>query len=157
MKGAARPRYSQVVHRTADGFVGPRPLSRPMATLFVVLGWICIGLAVLGAMLPVLPTTPWVLLAGYLFARSSPRFHVWITRHRFFGPMLRDWRSGLGVTVRTKVIAIGTLLLSMTLSAFLVRIWWVWLILAVIAIGVSTYLLRLPTRPTERRQAIGTD
>lgn len=127
-----------------------------MAMLFVALGWVCIGLAILGAVLPVLPTTPWVLLAAYLFARSSPRFHAWIMGHRFFGPMIQDWRSGLGITARTKAIAITTIVLSIGLSIWLVPIWWVRLMLATVAIGVPVYLLRQPTRPAERRAPVST-
>lgn len=127
-----------------------------MATLFVVLGWVCIGLAVLGAVLPVLPTTPWVLLAAYLFARSSPRFHAWIMGHRLFGPMIRDWRSGLGITARTKVIAIATIALSVGVSIWLVPLWWVRLILLAVLIGVPLYLLRQPTRPVEPGAPVST-
>ena len=140
----------------ADSSGAARSLSRPLATLFVVLGWVCIGLAVLGAVLPVLPTTPWVLLAAYLFARSSPRFHAWIMGHRFFGPMIRDWRSGLGITARTKAIAITTIVLSVGVSIWLVPIWWVRLMLAAVMIGVPLYLLRQPTRPTEPGTPIST-
>lgn len=147
---------SQPKQSGADDVGLIHPVRGPLATLFVALGWLCIGLGVLGAMLPVLPTTPFILLAGYLFARSSPRFHRWILGHRLFGPMIRDWRSGLGLTVRTKVIAVSAIVLSISLSIYLVPLWWVRALLVVVAFCVSTYLIRLPTRAVTQRTRVST-
>lgn len=66
-----------------------------MRYLWAALGLICVGLGVIGAFLPLLPTVPFLLLASFFFARSSERLHHWILSHPTFGPMIEDWnRSG---------------------------------------------------------------
>ncbi|MFV0514597.1 MAG: YbaN family protein [Jhaorihella sp.] len=66
-----------------------------MKFVWAGLGLICVGLAVVGAFLPLLPTVPFLLLASFFFARSSERLHHWILTHRTFGPVIEDWnRSG---------------------------------------------------------------
>lgn len=64
-----------------------------MRFLYAFLGLICVGLAVIGIVLPLLPTVPFLLLAALLFANSSERLHDWIISHSLFGPMIDDWRS----------------------------------------------------------------
>ncbi|MEX0348334.1 MAG: YbaN family protein [Paracoccaceae bacterium] len=66
-----------------------------MRFLWAALGLICVGLAIIGVALPLLPTVPFLLLAAFFFARSSERLHDWLLSHRLFGPMIDDWhRSG---------------------------------------------------------------
>ena len=70
-----------------------RPVTDPIrGFLYVTGGWACLGLAALGAVLPLLPTTPFVLLASWCFYRGSPRIHAWLHRSRTFGPTLDDWQ-----------------------------------------------------------------
>jgi uncharacterized membrane protein YbaN (DUF454 family) len=75
--------------------------------LYVGLGCLFVGLAVLGAVLPVLPTTPFLLLASYFFVRSSPALHARLLRSRWFGPLLRDWQEHRAVRPRVKVLALA--------------------------------------------------
>ena len=66
-----------------------------MQYLWAALGLICVALAMIGVVLPLLPTVPFLLLATFFFARSSSRLHTWLITHRTFGPMILDWqRSG---------------------------------------------------------------
>jgi uncharacterized membrane protein YbaN (DUF454 family) len=65
--------------------------------LYKGLGWVSVGLAVVGFAVPGIPGTPFVILAGYFFIRSSPRSHAWLRRSRWFGPILRDWEQYRGV------------------------------------------------------------
>jgi uncharacterized protein len=74
---------------------------------FLVAGWLFVGLAALGIVLPLLPTTPFVLLAGSCFVRSSPRARAWLLRSRWFGPSLRDWHEHRAVRRPVKVLAIA--------------------------------------------------
>jgi uncharacterized protein len=74
--------------------------------LYIVLGLLFVGIAGLGAILPVLPTTPWLLLASYFFARSSPRLHRWLLTLPYFGELIRDWETHRGVRPRVKLTAI---------------------------------------------------
>jgi uncharacterized protein len=73
---------------------------------FVAAGLGCVGLAYLGAILPGLPTTPWVLAASYFFARSSPRLERWLKRSPVFGRFLRDWEEHRGIRRGVKVFAV---------------------------------------------------
>jgi len=72
----------------------------------LVLGWFFVGLALLGAFLPLLPTTPFLLLASAMFLKSSPRLNRWLVGSRLFGPFLRDWQRHRGVRRRVKVTAV---------------------------------------------------
>jgi uncharacterized membrane protein YbaN (DUF454 family) len=114
--------------------------------LYIGLGFVCVGLAVLGAMLPVLPTTPFVLLAGYFFCRSSPRNYLWLQRSPWFGPLLRDWEHHRGVRRRVKWLAVGMIAFAMTASAASGQLSTAVLAVLMIAGGIGlTVVLRLPT------------
>lgn len=65
-------------------------------------GWLCVGLAMVGAVLPLLPTVPFLLLAAFCFARSSPRVHKWLVEHPKFGPPIADWRKRGAIRRRVK-------------------------------------------------------
>lgn len=76
-----------------------------MRYLWAGLGIVCVALGVIGAFLPLLPTVPFLLLAAFLFARSSERLHHWILSHRTFGPMIDDWNRSGAIRPRAKRIA----------------------------------------------------
>jgi uncharacterized membrane protein YbaN (DUF454 family) len=114
--------------------------------LLIVAGSISVGLGVLGIVLPILPTTPFLLLAAWCYARSSTRFYVWLMTHRLWGKYLRDYTSGKGVPLRVKIWALILLWAAILSSAFLaVEIIWVRIVLIAIAIGVSVHILKIQT------------
>jgi len=76
---------------------------------FIAAGWTCLGLGVLGIFLPVLPTTPLVLLAAWCFSRGSQRLHRWLLEHRLFGPIVRDWEQHHVISRRAKILATATI------------------------------------------------
>ncbi|MEM7098236.1 MAG: YbaN family protein [Pseudomonadota bacterium] len=76
-----------------------------MRYLWISLGWLCVGLGLLGAFLPLLPTTPFLLLAAYAFSRGSERLHEWLVSHPKLGPPIRDWQNEGAISRRTKVVA----------------------------------------------------
>jgi uncharacterized membrane protein YbaN (DUF454 family) len=84
--------------------------------LFRVLGVLLLGIAILGALLPGLPTTIWVLMAGYCFSRSSQSWQQWLWQSRWFGPLLRDWQIHGGMRVRSKLIALTGIALACSAS-----------------------------------------
>lgn len=81
-----------------------------MRLLLLSLGFAFVGLAALGAVLPLLPTTPFLLLAAACFARSSKRWHQWLARNPLFGPLLLDWETHRCIQPRVKLLAIATIL-----------------------------------------------
>lgn len=119
--------------------------------LLLAAGFICIAIGVLGIFLPLLPTTPLLLLAAACFARSSERFHRRLLGHDRLGPMIRGYLDGSGIPLRAKVSAIAMIWLTVPASAFLVvPLPWVRVLLLAVAVGVTIYLLRLPTGRGER-------
>ena len=114
--------------------------------LYILAGIISFLLGMLGIPLPLLPTTPFLLLSAWLFARSSERFYLWLINHRYFGRYIRDYREKGGVGIKVKIGALALLWITIGISASLaVESWWVRMILLVIAIGVSTHILSLKT------------
>lgn len=120
--------------------------SRFFRWLLIAIGWLAILGGVAGIFLPLLPTVPLLLLAAACFARSSERFHNWLVEHDRLGPLIKGYLGGAGIPLRAKVTAIGMVWVSVPVSAFLfVPLPWVRVLLLTIAIGISIYLLRLPT------------
>jgi uncharacterized membrane protein YbaN (DUF454 family) len=114
--------------------------------LIISLGTFFLVLAIIGIFLPVLPTTPFLLLAAGLYARSSQRFYDWLLNNRIFGTYIRNYRDGKGVHLRHKITALALLWLTIGYSVlFLINIWWVQLLLLAIAVGVSIHLLKMKT------------
>jgi len=117
--------------------------------IFVTGGLIAVVLGVIGIVLPVLPTTPFLLLASWCFARSSPRFHHWLIQHPKLGPLITMWQSGKGIPKKARNRAILAIAAGMTVSAIVVGKLWLVLMRAVIGLSVSLYLLRLPIAPEQ--------
>lgn len=121
-------------------------VSVPMRWFYAGLGCLLVGLAVAGSFLPVLPSTPFVLLASWCFSRSSPRLNRWLERSPLFGPMLRDWRLHRGVRLHVKYTAFGTLavvvLLAMIFRSHSLPVLWGTCIVACVGAAV---VWRLPT------------
>ncbi len=106
-------------------------------TLF---GWICVGLGVIGVVLPLLPTTPFILLAASCFAKSSPRFHAWITQHSFFGPIIRNFSHNQPIPRPICIKVIILIIATLSLSIFLVNNIWITILLILLGTGLCTYL-----------------
>lgn len=116
--------------------------------LLLGLGWLFLGLGVIGLFVPVLPTAPFVLIAAACFMRSSERLHAWLVSHPQLGCHIEDYLAGRGLRRRTKVLALTMLWVSVLASAILfVPLLMVDVLLIGVAAGVSAYLLRLPTCP----------
>jgi hypothetical protein len=119
----------------------------PLRWVLLVGGWIFVLLGVAGALLPVLPTTPFILLAAACFARSSERFYVWLLENRVFGPLIRDWRAHRAMPRHAKRVAIGAIVVFLGSSAvFFVESPWGRAALVATGIALVTFLLRIPNR-----------
>lgn len=122
------------------------PIVRPwLRPVYFVLGALFLVVGVVGVALPLIPTTGPVLLAAFFFARSSDRFHEWLTLHPRFGPLIEDFRSGKGIPLRTKVWALTAMTLAFGFSAiFMAPGWIARSILFAVAILAIGYVARLP-------------
>jgi hypothetical protein len=116
-----------------------------MRGLLMVLGILATGAAAVGAFLPVLPTTPFLLLAAACFARSSPAFHRRLLANRVFGPYVAQWQHDRTVPRDAKRKAYGLVVVAFTLSIALVEAAWLRASLAVLGVALIVFLAWLPT------------
>lgn len=120
-----------------------------MKCVFLVIGFLSVALGFVGIFVPVLPTTPFLLLAAALLFRSSPRAYAWLMQHRWLGPYIRSFREDRAIPLRAKVLALSLLwITSVHCIVFLFDSWWLRLLMGGIAVGVTVYLLSFKTRRT---------
>jgi uncharacterized membrane protein YbaN (DUF454 family) len=137
-----------------DGTAADREVSTPGAAAalrrrwgYLVAGWIFFALGAVGLLLPVVPTTPFMLLALWAFSNSSQRFHDWLYHHRVFGPPLQRWRRERVIPWWTKAIALGSMAASTLYVGLVVRPpWYALLAMAAVIAGGVAYISRIPTR-----------
>ena len=114
--------------------------------LWVAGGTICLGIGIIGIFLPLLPTTPFLLLAAFLYSRGSERSRAWLLGNRWLGEYIRRYSEHRSMTRRHKAITLALLWLGIGLSAGLVvPQGWARLLLAVVAVGVTAHILWLGT------------
>ena len=117
-----------------------------MRILFFTAGTISLILGAIGVLLPILPTTPFLLLSAACYLRSSTRMYQWLFNNRIFGEYLSNYRDGKGITLNTKIFALTLLWVTILYSAlFIIVLWVVQLALFIIAIAVSVHIILLPT------------
>ena len=122
--------------------------------LLMVAGILCVGLGVLGIFVPVLPTTPFLLLAAACFVRSSDRLYNWLIHHKWFGDYIRHYREHRAVTLKSKIIALVMLWGVIGYTAFgVIDNWWIRGLLGIIAVGVTLHLIHLKTLTPEMLQS----
>ena len=114
---------------------------------FFSAGTVSLALGAIGIVVPVLPTTPFLLLALACYLRSSKRMTRWILTNKYFGDYIRRYREGKGVPLKTKILAVAFLWITISFSAYFMLQKWliIQLILFAIAIAVTIHLVRLPT------------
>jgi uncharacterized membrane protein YbaN (DUF454 family) len=121
--------------------------SRVVRGLLLAAGTLCVALGVIGIFVPVLPTTPFLLLAAACYARASERFYLWLVRNPTFGPTIREWRRHRSIPYRTKVVAIALMTATIAVSIVLLARYPVaQAALAVIGVVVGAWLYRIPSR-----------
>ncbi|MDP3025258.1 MAG: YbaN family protein [candidate division Zixibacteria bacterium] len=117
-----------------------------MRGALIITGTFFVGLGVLGIFLPLLPTTPFLLLAAVCYARSSKRFYNWLLNNKWFGNYIKNYRERKGVPLKVKVLSISFLWITIGYSVvFVVHIFLVRIILILIAMGVTTHILSIKT------------
>jgi len=114
-------------------------------TLYNIAGTVALLLGILGIFLPILPTTPFLLLASACYMRGSDRMYRWLMNQRHLGPYLRNFQAGRGIPLRAKIAALAVMWTSLTVSMWVVPLPWVRVLLLVPGIAVTIYLCRVRT------------
>lgn len=119
--------------------------NKTMKIILNILAFICVGLASLGMFLPVLPTTPFLLLASWLFLKANSGWRDWLLNHRTFGPYIQNYLIHKAIPLRAKIASITTLWATILLSVYIVNPIWLKILLIFIAICVTIHLLSFKT------------
>ena len=120
--------------------------SRAIRICLIITGSFFVGVGTLGIVLPLLPTTPFLVLAAICFSRSSERFHNWLLNNKWFGAYIKNYREGKGISLRQKVVVLSLLIFTIGYSCiFLLNHIAVRVILLLVAVGISIHILRIPT------------
>lgn len=127
----------------------PSKIKKKKAVRFLLLiaGTMSLVLGAIGIVLPILPTTPFLLLAAACYLRSSERMHKWLLRNRWFGEYIKNYQEGRGIPLKTKVFVLAVLWIAILYSTFFVvdELLIAQVALLLVAVGVSFHLIRLPT------------
>jgi hypothetical protein len=141
------------------GHPDPVPHASPIVRwVLLVVGLVAVALGVIGAFVPVLPTTPFLLIGAACFARASPRLHRRLARSKSFGPLLEEWRRHRSIAWRTKLFALALMGLSIAASAtFVVEPWWGKALLVAVGVATGAWLWTIPSRdrPVKPKAAHG--
>lgn len=118
-----------------------------MRSVYFILGSCFFGLGVVGAVVPGLPTTPFMLLALWAFSRSSKRFHDWLYHHKLFGPPLQQWRTYRVISIKAKLLATATMAASLIyLALFTETALWLKGLVAALMLYGACFILSKPSR-----------
>ena len=122
-------------------------LCAPVRVGLLAFGWLNIGLAVIGMVLPVMPTTVFLLIALWAFSKSSLRFHRWLYEHPTLGRTIREWHEHRVIPVRAKIMAVGMMASSLTyVTLFVADGWALPLALAMSLSAVAAFIVSRPSR-----------
>ena len=121
--------------------------------VWTVFGAISLALGVIGIVVPLLPTTPFLILAAYFFSRGSRRLHGWLVNHNYFGPPIRNWREHRAVSFRAKLSALSAIVLIFLSSLFLGVPGWALAAQGGVLACVAVFLITRPSPPESRSRA----
>jgi len=115
--------------------------------LYFISGVLLVAIGVIGIFLPILPTTIFLILASACFIKSSPKANEWIRNHKILGMYIKYYQDGSGLTVNSKIFNITFLWIMISASAlFFTELWYLKILLLVIAFGVTIHLLMIKTK-----------
>jgi uncharacterized membrane protein YbaN (DUF454 family) len=114
--------------------------------ILMICGWLLLVLAIIGIVLPVLPTTPFVIAAAACFSVGDPQMYHRLETSKVFGPYIEGWRTKQGISAARKASAIATLWVLMGVSIWITQKLWLTMLLLFIAIGVTIHLLLMKTK-----------
>ncbi|MFX1452765.1 MAG: YbaN family protein, partial [Promethearchaeota archaeon] len=129
-----------------------KPRKKILKALYFIGGTLSLALGIIGIVIPILPTTPFLLLAAACYARSSEKFYNWLLNNRILGSYIRNYIEGKGMPIKVKIFTISMLWITILISAFLIiQIFWIRVILIVTAISVSIHIILI--RPKEKAKS----
>lgn len=115
--------------------------------LWLIVGYAALGLAIAGAALPLLPTTPFLLVAAFAFARSSPRLHRWLMTHPSFGPLIENWHRYGAISPKAKAAALFAMAAALGLSWYVGVEANLFALQAIVMAGAAAFILSRPNGP----------
>lgn len=117
-------------------------------TAWLAAGFLCIATGIVGIVVPLLPTTDFVLMAAYCFSKGSRKWELWLLNHPWFGPMVREWRASGSIPLRAKIISSAMLVLGASWGAWMLPSRSAW-IPPLVCLLVAVYIWSRPSRSTE--------
>ena len=149
--------YRQKMDKSSDNVIAdyskvdisPNPLVRGV---LLTGGTVSLGIGIIGIVLPLLPTTPFLLLSAFCYSKGSKRFHRWLLNNRIFGDYITNYLEGKGISLKSKLLTLFFLWALILFSAFyFVDMLIIRIVLLLIAVGVSVHILTLSTyTPTDK-------
>ena len=122
-----------------------RIVSNLVRQVLIIFGTLFLGLGILGIFLPVLPTTPFLLITAACYAKSSESLSNWLLNNRWFGKIIKSYLKEKGIQLKTKILAISFLWITIGYSVFILQIFLVRILLISVAIGVTIHILSMRT------------
>ncbi|HAH11860.1 MAG TPA: DUF454 domain-containing protein [Alphaproteobacteria bacterium] len=122
-----------------------------MRWFWMSVGFVALALGAAGAVLPLLPATPFLLLAAFAFAKSSPFLHHWLVTHKVLGPPIRNWQAYGAIGFRAKASAIIVMLLTLAASVWMAIPSWIIALQAIAMSGSALFILTRPFPPDTKR------
>ena len=117
-----------------------------MKILLAILGSVSLALGIMGVFLPVLPTTPFLLLSAALYMRSSQRLYDWLMSHKHLGPYIKNFRERKALPLRVKIVSVTMVWATLLYCAiFVAKEWWMSAVFVAIAIGVTVHIISFKT------------
>ncbi len=134
--------------KCANGSRGKNKIpNKLLRVVLIIAGTLFVGLGVLGIILPILPTTPFLLLAAACYARSSDKFYNWLLNNKWFGRYIKNYRDGKGIPIKTVVLSISLLWITIIFSVvFIVHNVFIRVILIIMAVGVTIHISSIRTK-----------
>jgi uncharacterized membrane protein YbaN (DUF454 family) len=111
--------------------------------IFYLLGGISLGLGLLGMLLPILPTTPFLILSGYFFSKSSKKIHSWILSRPYYGKIIKDWEESGIISKQAKIQAISALIMLFSISIIFLKLS---PYLGLIGLGIGYFIITRPSK-----------
>ena len=113
--------------------------------ILITIGWLCVGLAFVGTFVPGIPTTIFLIIALWAFAKSSKKFHSWLLNHKRFGPILQNWESHKVVPRKAKILMIILQISAVIIFHYSLQNIYLTAILIITLVFVARYVLSLPS------------